>query len=111
MRVPKKTVLPQGWGKMVLYHIHAKHLGAKWNPGAPFPVRVPFCPRRYKTILPQTILGYHSALDGIKPFCPKASGITSSTQEIASSTREIEKKTPYSSKTKDKRINHRPKQR
>jgi hypothetical protein len=55
MRVPKKTVLPRGWGKMVLYHIRAKHLGAEWNPvGTILPC----------TILPQTIK---------KPFCPKAS--------------------------------------
>jgi hypothetical protein len=52
MRVPKKTVLPQGWGEMVLHHIHAKHLGAKWNPGASFPLgyRVPFCPGRYTVL-------------------------------------------------------------
>jgi hypothetical protein len=36
MRVPKKTVLPQGWGKMDLgYHILCtKYHGAEWHPGA-----------------------------------------------------------------------------
>jgi hypothetical protein len=53
MRVLKKTVLPQGWGKMVLYHIyvHAKHLGAEWKPGSYTPI-------------------YHSAQTIKKPFCP-----------------------------------------
>jgi hypothetical protein len=72
MRVPKKTVLPQGWGKMVQYHIHAKHLEAEWNPGHYSPM-YHSTPDHYKTILPQSVAewnpGHYSPM--YLPFYPR----------------------------------------